>query len=94
MNFASGRGGEIVGRIESLVMSCKLEKFIVEAYPDDVLTMLSTTSLSRGSELSRWVEAEARAAESSNSSLDRAYPTGRFSSASAIGAIRDPAVRR
>jgi len=63
MTFASQRGGEVAGRLYSLVASCKLNGVNVEEYLEDLLRRISTTPMSRISELTPWGWAKARAAE-------------------------------
>ena len=63
MTFASERGGQVAGRLYSLVMSCKLAEINVEVYLEDVLKRVSTTPASRIAELTPWGWAEARAAD-------------------------------
>ncbi|MEM7202547.1 MAG: IS66 family transposase [Planctomycetota bacterium] len=63
MTFASERGGQVAGRLYSLVMSCKLAGANVEAYLEDLLVRVAATPMSRIGELTPWGWAEARAAE-------------------------------
>ena len=54
LTFASARGGEVAGRLYSLVMSAKLARINVEEYLADVLKRVSTTPASRIGELTPW----------------------------------------
>ena len=52
--FGSQRGGEVAGRLYSLVMSCKLAGIAPEAYLEDALSLVGTTPASRIAELTPW----------------------------------------
>lgn len=58
--FGSARGGEVAGRLFSLVMSCKLAGVAPDEYLEDVLGLVSTTSASDVAALTPWGWAAAR----------------------------------
>lgn len=64
--FGSQRGGEVAGRLYSLVMSCKLIGIDPEAYLKDALSRVATTPASKIAELTPWGWAAKRAADSSD----------------------------
>lgn len=58
--FGSPRGGEVAGRLFSLVMSCKLAGIAPDEYLEDVLGLVSTTKASEIAKLTPWGWAAAR----------------------------------
>ena len=52
--FKSQRGGDVAGRIFSLVMSSKLAGINVMAYLEDALSLISTTKASDIAKLTPW----------------------------------------
>jgi len=58
--FGSPRGGEVAGRLYSLILSCKHAGIDPEAYLEDVLVRVSTTPESQVASLTPWAWAEAR----------------------------------
>lgn len=59
--FGSPRGGEVAGRLYSLVMSCKFAGVAPDDYLEDVLSLISTTKASDIATLTPWGWAAARA---------------------------------
>ncbi len=64
--FGSQRGGEVAGRLYSLVMSSKLAGINVADYLEDVLSLISTTSASEIATLTPWGWKAAQPAASSD----------------------------
>lgn len=60
--FGSPRGGEVAGRLYSLMLSCKHAGIDPEAYLEDVLVRVSTTPASQVSSLTPWAWAQAQRA--------------------------------
>ena len=60
--FGSPRGGEVAGRLYSLVMSCKIAGVPPDEYLEDVLSLVSTMRASDIAALTPWGWAAARAA--------------------------------
>jgi transposase len=58
--FGSPRGGEVAGRLYSLMLSCKHAGIDPEAYLEDVLVRVSTTPDRQVASLTPWAWAEAR----------------------------------
>ena len=58
--FGSPRGGEVAGRLYSLVMSCKFAGVAPDEYLEDVLSLISTTKASDIATLTPWGWAAAR----------------------------------
>ena len=52
--FGSQRGGEVAGRLYSLVMSCKLAEIDPMAYLEDALALISTVKASDIAHLTPW----------------------------------------
>lgn len=63
--FRSQRGGEVAGRLYSLVMSSKLAGINVADYLEDALSLISTTSASEIATLTPWGWKAAQAAATS-----------------------------
>ena len=61
--FGSERGGQVAGRLYSLVMSCKRAGADAEAYLEDALSLISTTPASQIATLTPWAWAARRAAD-------------------------------
>ena len=64
--FGSQRGGEVAGRLYSLVMSSKLAGVNVSDYLDDALSLISTTPASEIATLTPWGWRAAQAAVASD----------------------------
>ena len=62
--FGSQKGGEVAGRLFSLVMSCKLAGIAPDEYLEDVVGLVSTTKASDIATLTPWGWAAARYAAS------------------------------
>ena len=64
--FGSQRGGEVAGRLYSLVMSSKLAGINMSDYLEDALSLISTTPASEIATLTPWGWKAAQAAATSD----------------------------